>query len=119
MTQKLRNVLTVSGHWRSVRNLTDDTFDVILTETKPVLVEFWAEWCGPCKMMAPVLEALDKENNWLEVVKINADENPNTAKKYDVSSIPTTLLFKNGKVVEYHVGALPKFKLLGIINEHK
>lgn len=101
-----------------MRDITDKTFDEVLNSDKPVLVDFWAPWCGPCKQMAPVLESIDNENDWLEVVKINADENPVSRNKYDVASIPTLLLFKKGKIVEYHIGAMPKFKLMGIIKEH-
>jgi thioredoxin 1 len=68
--------------------------------------------------MAPMLESIATENEWLEVVKINADDNPVSVKKYDVSGIPTLLLFKKGKIVEYQVGAIPKFKLMGLIKEH-
>jgi thioredoxin 1 len=101
-----------------MQDITDETFDEVLTSDKPVLVDFWAPWCGPCKQMAPMLESIATENEWLEVVKINADDNPVSVKKYDVSSIPTLLLFKKGKIVEYQVGAIPKFKLMGMIKEH-
>jgi thioredoxin 1 len=101
-----------------MRDITDDTFDEVLTSDKPVLVDFWAPWCVPCKQMAPMLESIATENEWLEVVKINADDNPVSVKKYDVSSIPTLLLFKKVKIVEYQVGAIPKFKLMGMIKEH-
>jgi thioredoxin 1 len=101
-----------------MRDITDDTFDEVLTSDKPVLVDFWAPWCVPCKQMAPMLESIATENEWLEVVKINADDNPVSVKKYDVSSIPTLLLFKKGKIVEYQVGAIPKFKLMGLLKEH-
>jgi len=102
-----------------MRDITIENFNEVLESEKPVLVDFWADWCGPCKMMAPVLQSVSEENDWLEVVKINADEQAELAKRYDIASIPTLLLFKKGKVVEYNVGALPKFKILGIINEHK
>lgn len=99
--------------------ITDLTFQRVLDATKPTLVYVWATWCGPCKALSPVVESVSAENDWLDVVKVEADDNPTIMKRYDIASVPTLMLFKKGKIVEYHVGALPKFKLLGIINEHK
>jgi thioredoxin 1 len=76
-----------------------------------VLVDFWAPWCGPCRIIAPHLEELDSERDDLTVVKMNVDENPQTAAKYGIMSIPTLLLFKNGEVAKQVVGALPKARL--------
>jgi thioredoxin 1 len=88
--------------------VSETTFDAVIADNKYVLVDFWAEWCGPCKMMAPVLESISEENDWLKVIKVNADENPNLTKKYDISSIPTLLLFREGSIIKYAVGAKPK-----------
>lgn len=94
--------------------VTDATFvDQVLTSEKPVLVDFWATWCGPCKMVAPVLEEIAKENGEkLTVAKIDIDENPNTPRDYQVMSIPTLILFQGGKPVKQIVGAKPKAALL-------
>ena len=84
----------------------------VLKSSKPVLVDFWAEWCGPCKMIAPSLEALaDEFGERLEVIKVNIDENPLTPTRYGVRGIPTLMLFKNGEVAATKVGALPKSKI--------
>jgi thioredoxin 1 len=94
--------------------VTDATFvDQVLTSEKPVLVDFWATWCGPCKMVAPVLEEIAAENGEkLTIAKIDIDENPNTPRDYQVMSIPTLILFKGGKPVKQIVGAKPKAALL-------
>ena len=84
----------------------------VLKSDKPVLVDFWAQWCAPCRMVAPVVEEIAKEyKEKLKVCKINVDQAPNTASKYGVMSIPTLAVFKNGKVVNKVIGALPKNEL--------
>ena len=85
----------------------------VLKSSRPVLVDFWAEWCGPCKMIAPSLEALaDEFGERLEVIKVNIDENPLTPTRYGVRGIPTLMIFKNGEVAATKVGAMPKTKLV-------
>ncbi len=93
--------------------VTDSTFETaVLQASGPVLVDFWAEWCGPCRMVAPFVEQLaDDKEGQLTVAKINIDENPQTPMKYGVRGIPTMILFKNGQVAAMKVGALPKSKL--------
>ena len=93
--------------------VTDDTFQAeVLESGQPVLVDFWAPWCGPCRIVAPHLEELDSEREDLRVVKLNVDENPQTAASYSVMSIPTLLLFKNGQVAKQIIGAMPKSRLV-------
>ena len=92
--------------------VTDNNFAAeVLESPQPVLVDFWAPWCGPCRIIAPHLEELDKERNDLRVVKMNTDDNPQTAAKYGIMSIPTLILFKNGEPAKQIVGALPKARL--------
>src|SRR3982751_1135473 len=84
----------------------------VLNAQKPVVVDFWAEWCGPCKMIAPALEELaGSMGSKVKIVKLNVDENPATAAKYGIMSIPTLMLFKNGELASRQVGAVPKAKL--------
>ncbi|MEU4674340.1 thioredoxin [Amycolatopsis sp. NPDC023774] len=99
--------------------VTDKSFvDDVLTSEKPVLVDFWATWYGPCKMVAPVLEEIAAENGEkLTVAKLDIDENPNTARDYQVMSIPTLILFQGGKPVKQIVGAKPKAALLSDLKD--
>ena len=99
--------------------VTDATFSAdVLNSSKPVLVDFWAEWCGPCRSIAPSLEALAEEyEGKLEVVKVNIDENPMSPTQYGVRGIPTLLIFKDGKVAAQQVGAAPKSVLKAWIDK--
>ncbi len=97
-----------------ITHLTDATFDEVVSgSTEPVVVDFWAEWCGPCKMIAPILDEIAEEQEGkVKVTKLNVDENPNTSLKYQVMSIPTMLVFENGEVTKTIVGAKPKAMLM-------
>jgi thioredoxin 1 len=98
--------------------LTDDSFqNEVLDSAEPVLVDYWAEWCGPCKMIAPILtEIADEYQGKVKVAKLNIDENPNTPPKYGIRGIPTLMLFKNGNVEATKVGALSKSQLTAFID---
>ncbi|MCB1884593.1 MAG: thioredoxin TrxA [Geminicoccaceae bacterium] len=103
----------------AVEHTTDQGFeDDVIKAEKPVVVDFWAEWCGPCKMIAPHLDDLANEMSGdVRVVKVNIDENPNTPNKYGVRGIPTLMLFKNGEVAATKVGAMQKSKLVEWVKE--
>jgi thioredoxin 1 len=89
--------------------ITDANFEEIINSDKPVLVDFWAEWCGPCKMIGPVVEELAGDYDGKAVIgKVNVDENPGVSAKFGIRSIPTLLVFKNGEIVDKQVGAVPK-----------
>ncbi len=93
--------------------------DEVIQSDKPVIVDFWAIWCGPCKMIAPIIEELAKDyDGKLKVAKIDVDSNPQTAMKYGIRSIPTLLIFKGGQVVEQIIGAVPKRQLIDKVTSH-
>jgi len=100
-------------------NITDDSFDMeVLQSETPVVVDFWATWCGPCKMIAPILEELAREyEGKVKITKLDVDSNNQTAGKYNIMSIPSLLFFKNGEVVDQVVGAIPKSQLAQRINK--
>ena len=103
----------------ATKHITDDSFhsDVISSD-KPVLVDFWAEWCGPCRMIAPALEEISQEMaDRVTVVKLNIDDNPTAPAKYGVRGIPTMILFEDGKVAATKVGAAPKTQLQGWLEQ--
>ena len=100
--------------------LTDTNFDEsVIKSSVPVLVDFWAEWCGPCRMIAPTVEVLATEyGGKVTIGKLNVDDNPNTAMQFGVRSIPTLLLFKGGEVVESVVGLTDKTRLQALLDKH-
>jgi thioredoxin 1 len=104
----------------NITHLSDDAFEQeVLQSSLPVLVDYWAEWCGPCKMIAPILDEISKEyEGRLKVAKLNIDENQQTPPKYGIRGIPTLMLFKNGNVEATKVGALSKSQLTAFIDSN-
>jgi thioredoxin 1 len=100
----------------AITEVTDANFQAeVLESDQPVLVDFWAPWCGPCRVIAPHLEEIASERDDLRIVKLNTDENQETAARFDVLSIPTLILFRNGEVAHKIIGALPKRRLVSEI----
>ena len=104
----------------TIKHVSDATFDeVVIASSVPVLVDYWAEWCGPCKMIAPILEEVDKDYaGKVQVAKLDVDSNQAVAAKYGIRGIPTLMLFKNGASVATKVGALSKSQLTAFLDSH-
>ncbi|MES1926363.1 thioredoxin TrxA [Salinisphaera sp. T31B1] len=104
----------------NIVKVSDDSFDKdVLSASGPVLVDYWAEWCGPCKMIAPVLDEIaDEYEGKLTVAKLNIDDNPNTPPRYGIRGIPTLMLFKDGEVAGTKVGSVSKTQLAEFVDQH-
>ena len=102
----------------NIKNVSDAAFEAdVLKSSKPVLVDYWAAWCGPCKMIAPILEEVAKEyGDRITIAKLNVDENPETAAKFGIRGIPTLMLFKDGQVAQTKVGAMSKSQLTAFLD---
>src|SRR5690606_13696187 len=100
------------------KTITDAEFDEAINSGEPVLVDFWAEWCGPCHMIAPILEEIAQEHDSITIAKLNIDENPQAPARYDVMSIPTMIVFQDGVEKKRIVGARPKAAMLQELSEY-
>ncbi len=101
----------------AVINVNKENFDLILNSDKKVLVDFYADWCGPCRMVSPIVDEISEENQDIIVAKINVDDEPELAMQFGVSSIPMLVVLKNGKIVNQSVGARPKTQILSMLED--
>jgi len=120
MATKVLNLRSIEKMSETVKKVTDNSFEREVRQAKkPVLVDFWAEWCGPCRLLAPTIEAIAEEHSSaVSVVKLNVDENPTTAAVYGIKGIPTLILFSEGKEVERIVGVAGKDTIVRTIAKH-
>ena len=104
----------------ATKNINDDEFETaVLGSSQPILVDFWAEWCGPCKQLGPILDEVSNDMaGKVTIAKVNIDNNPESPQKYGVRGIPTMILFKDGKAIATKVGSLPKSQLVEWLNSH-
>ena len=101
-----------------INQITPENFDSIVNDSLPVLVDFWAPWCGPCRMLSPIVDEVAEERSDVKVGKVNVDEQPDLAAQFGVMSIPTLVVFKNGEEIDRSVGALPKARLQALLEKH-
>ncbi len=104
----------------ATKNINDDEFETaVLGSSQPILVDFWAEWCGPCKQLGPILDEVSNDmEGKVTIAKVNIDNNPESPQKYGVRGIPTMILFKDGKAIATKVGSIPKSQLVEWLNSH-
>jgi thioredoxin 1 len=103
----------------TTKHITDDEFDSAIAGSKPILVDFWAEWCGPCKQIGPILDEIANDmGDKVTIAKVNIDDNPESPQRFGVRGIPTMILFKDGKPIATKVGSMPKSQLVEWLNTH-